>query len=192
MIGSQLQNPTERRDRLVAVAALGRSHAVVERLFDLPVLLLAQIARELDPPRRLLVVDLDQVDPRPAVDRVLEPLGVERALALGEELRDAVAARVLGGLGGHGFELRPQLEQLGRVRIERARHVEQAASGLDLPRVERAPGAGEKRGGFRQRVALLGGAGRLPRVGLGERRRDRSPRPARLRSLPSSAAAPRC
>ena len=64
----------------------------------------------------------------------------------------------LGGLGGHAVELRPQLEQLGRVRIERARHVEQAAGGLDLTGVERAPRAGEKRGRFRQRAVALSSA----------------------------------
>ncbi len=92
MIGTQLENATECARGRLDLPAVGGRDSLVEGLLDLAVLLLAQVARELDAARRLVVVDLDQEDARPAVDRVLVALGVEGALTLGQQLRDPVAA----------------------------------------------------------------------------------------------------
>jgi hypothetical protein len=79
--------------------------ALVELLFDLAVGLGLELACLLDPLVGLRVVDVDQEDPRPGVDRALVLAAVESLLPLGQQIVDAPLAlgvELRRGLGVQG------------------------------------------------------------------------------------------
>ena len=85
-----------------------RATRFVEDLLDFALALGLELARLLDAPRRLLMVDVDQEDPRPGVDGGLVLAAIAGRLAAVEQLRDA--HRVLAGCAG--FPSSPPLSRL--------------------------------------------------------------------------------
>src|SRR5690606_19959004 len=76
--GLDLEDPAEGRARGGEITGVELGDPFVEDLFDLALLLGLELSRALDLARRLVVVDVDQEDARPGVDRRLVLAAIER------------------------------------------------------------------------------------------------------------------
>ncbi len=164
MAGLQLEHLLEGAARAVPIVGLQARQAFVEGLFHLAVALGFHAARALDAARRLLVVDVDQEDPRPHVDRGLGIAGVQRLLPLGKQLLDAALA--LGVAGGGRWRRRLVRGESGRRGARQPDRL-----GLHLRRGgKRRRGAGGAQPGVRRLGSRRGGGRSGDRRQLGDAR----------------------
>ncbi len=113
MLRDQLQDLLAEQPGVVEPLLLERLVRFVEVLLREPFDLFPPAARLLDAPIGLGVRDIDQVDPRPGIDRGLEVAAVELVLALVEQDLDPGRGALRARGSRHAGGKRP-----GRVRVE--------------------------------------------------------------------------